>query len=138
MIFFFGVHTTSYVLKSSFVILIHALVNHSSNVSSGLFPILHPPLHTNFTFQYLHNPYGMRSIDVLILVAFSIVKSKKSFDFSLASWKISSNTCKSNISGLLVKCTGSSSRKFAATIGNVAFLLAQIFTSHLNHFEYEI
>jgi hypothetical protein len=138
MIFFFGVQTTSYVLKSSFVILIHALVSPSSKVSRGLFPILHPPLHTNFTLPYLHNQYGIKSIDVLIFVAFSIVKSKKSLDFSLASWKISSNTCKSRISGLFVKCTGSSSKKFAATIGNVAFLLAQIFTSHFNHFEYEI
>jgi hypothetical protein len=83
----------------------------------------------------LQSQYGINNIDALTFVAFSVVKSKKSFDFHLASSNISSSTCKSEILGLFVKLTGSSNKKFAATIGNDAFLLAQILTSHFNHFE---
>jgi len=110
MIFFLGFQTTSYVLNSSLVILIHALTNQSSKVSKGLFQMLHQPLPINFTLPYLHNQYGIKRIDVLILVALSIVRSKKSLDLDFASSKISSNTCKSMIHGLLVNFTWLSKR----------------------------
>jgi hypothetical protein len=85
MIFFFGFPVTWYVLNSSLVIEIPAFISASSNESSGLLPILHHHVPTNFTLPYLWSPRGISSIEALNLVASSDVRSKKSLDFSNAS-----------------------------------------------------
>lgn len=136
--FFLGVPTTSNILCSHSVIFIPALTNASSKISKGLLPILHPPLPTNFTFPYLINPNGMSKIDALNFFAKSSVRSKKSFDFAIADFANVSIEAMSLMFGLLTSSTALFTQRFAATIGNAAFLLHEIVTSPLRFGEYWI
>ena len=139
MIFLLGIPTTSNILCSSVcVTLIPAFINASSNISNGLFQILHQPLQTNFTLPYLISPKGINKIDALNFFAKSSVKSKYSLDFAIASCANVSIDKTSLIFGLLRSVTALPTHKLAATIGKAAFLLPEIIISHLSLGEYWI
>gem|GEM_PF-1652970 len=133
-----GIHVTSNVLYSHSTIDIQALTNASSNISKGLLPILQPQLPTNFTLPYFISPNGISKIDALNFFAKSSVRSKKSFDFSIADFANVSIDTTSLIFGLFKSSIALSIHKLAATIGNAAFLLHEITTSHFRLGEYSI